>query len=202
MENCYSWTSNDDPMIQVRAQKEYSTNSDEIKMAAVQYINLETKDSEWELIDRFSSLSKLLRISIYIFRFLRRLVNKCSAKFTLKGMLQSFPLVEAEYITSEELYYAKLVWSQLTQMHYYKAEIDFLTKNKVLSQSHPWRNLNPSLVDGLIRVVGRLRNSLSYPPIPSLLGCSSNITTQFRFTEVRNSLLLVPEGCFGSSKVD
>ena len=65
MENCVSWTSNDDPMHKVRVQKESTTNSGEIKNEAVQYINLETKDSEWELINTFSNLSKQLHISIY-----------------------------------------------------------------------------------------------------------------------------------------
>ena len=73
-------------MAKVRVKQEPSASISE-KRNLLQCTNLEVKNSEWKLVDKFSSLSKLLRISIYIFRFLKRLVTKPSVNFEFNGIL-------------------------------------------------------------------------------------------------------------------
>lgn len=94
------------------------------------------------LVDRISSWSKLLRVVIYVCRFVR--------------------LLPVEYRMSASDYdFAELLVLRELQRLYFPTEISRLGEGKDCSPA--LRHLKPFLKDGLIRVGGRLRNSdLSY----------------------------------------
>lgn len=105
----------------------------------------------WDLVDRYSSLVKLLRVTTWCFRAAQRFRRRdhCTTHET--------PLTPAE------LDRARLFWVKLTQEAYFESEIRHLLKNSPLSRSSPLMRL-VSHVDnaGPLRVGGRIRNS-AYP---------------------------------------
>ncbi|GFX46599.1 integrase catalytic domain-containing protein [Trichonephila clavipes] len=92
--------------------------------------------------DKYSSLLKLLRITIYIFRF----VNVLRRKDVVKGPL-----------AAEELSNAEIFWVKVTQNNFYISEITCLKSNKTLQKDSKLLCVNPFLDgNGVLRVTGRL----------------------------------------------
>ena len=114
----------------------------------------------WSLIDRPSSFSKLIRITVYILKFIRSRLEGKSFIGKISPILREFPLPATLAIRGEEVRQAKLMWSRMAQLHHFAPEIDILRRGQELSRSHYLKSLNPEFKDGLIRVGGRLRNSL------------------------------------------
>lgn len=115
----------------------------------------------WDLVNRYSSLAKLSRISVYIFRFIRKILAKVSFQEKVASILLDFPLPSQEInIRPKELRQSKLVWSYLTQRSYFATERKILQEGRELPKSHAWKSLNPSLSGCLIRVGGRLRHAI------------------------------------------
>lgn len=115
--------------------------------------NLETRvaahflheERDFKLIDKFSSLTKLLRTSAYVFRF----INKCKRIYT--GPI-------SDQLTVEEINYSRIFWIKWTQKLHYPNEWENLHSGKVVSKKSTILNLSPFIGnDGLIRVGGRLR---------------------------------------------
>ncbi|XP_059062673.1 uncharacterized protein LOC131855416 [Achroia grisella] len=90
------------------------------------------------LANRFSSWSKLLRCVVYVCRFAKLLT----------------PL---KFITAADLDYAELVILRELQALYFHGEINNLQNGKFCSRS--LQRLKPFILEGIIRVGGRLRNS-------------------------------------------
>lgn len=101
----------------------------------------------WDLLTKYSSLSKLLRVTATckraITRF-RRLPTELSS----------------EHITPDELQQSCLFWVLYVQRHYFQHEQRVISNGGRLSKSSPLIKLTPFLDDtGIMRVGGRLQNA-------------------------------------------
>ncbi|XP_046735027.1 uncharacterized protein LOC124404737 [Diprion similis] len=124
------------------------------------------KEYQWDLIHRFSSLTKLLRITALCLNFTKK----------LSGNLNSSP---AALITSEEVENSRLFWVKATQAVYFPEELALLRRQGQLSPSNPLCKLTPFIdSDGVLRVGGRLDNAeLSYDvKHPAILPRSSRFS--------------------------
>lgn len=101
----------------------------------------------YDLIDRFSSLSRMRRVSAFILRFIY------NAKQLQKSHRKFGPLQPAE------LNAAQIKWIQLTQMHHFGREIKMLKQHTPIPNSSSIIRLTPFLHSGIIRVGGRLHQS-------------------------------------------
>ncbi|KMQ83680.1 hypothetical protein RF55_19360 [Lasius niger] len=101
----------------------------------------------WELVNRFSQLTQLLRITAWIIR--------ATARF--KG-LQCPPSLE---LTADEILKARTFWLKETQRTHFGRKLDSCSRKDALPRSHPLLKLSP-FVDskGILRVGGRLKNSI------------------------------------------
>ncbi|XP_055948251.1 uncharacterized protein LOC129981438 [Argiope bruennichi] len=103
------------------------------------------KDDPLIDISRFSSLNKLLRVTAYVLRFLGKLRGRSR---------QRGPLVAAEIIEAEEF------WVKQVQREHFDPEITRLNRGQqILASSRIW-SLASYLQDGLLRVKGRLEQSV------------------------------------------
>nr|CAI5842568.1 unnamed protein product [Callosobruchus analis] len=91
-----------------------------------------------EVAERTSSWSKLLRIVVYVYRFIKSLPHR-------------------KYITASDLDFAELRIICCLQRYYFKREISNLLSNKPCSNA--FQRLQPFLKDGIIHVGGRLKYS-------------------------------------------
>ncbi|XP_074033910.1 uncharacterized protein [Leptinotarsa decemlineata] len=91
-----------------------------------------------DLLERYSSWHKILRIIVWVLRFLKIIPNK-------------------KIISSKDLHIAELVLIKLVQIKHFDFEIQMLKSNR--SGSSRLIKLHPFLQDGLLRVGGRLANS-------------------------------------------
>ncbi|XP_011858701.1 PREDICTED: uncharacterized protein LOC105556228 [Vollenhovia emeryi] len=103
---------------------------------------------EWDLIDKFSSWLKLIRVTAYIQRF----ISRCRGVGTKNSAL-----------TSHEIQRAKVFWLQHVQSTLFSQELNALKNQCQISKKSALLSLHPFLdEDGLLRVGGRLKNA----PIP------------------------------------
>ena len=97
------------------------------------------------LPDKFSSFLKLLRVIVYCFRFYKK----------IKG------ISSGSYISADEYKRSLIYVVHLHQLKHFSSEINSLKKGLILSNKSSLLSLNPFLDDdGLIRVGGRIKNSL------------------------------------------
>ncbi|XP_044574134.1 uncharacterized protein LOC123258335 [Drosophila ananassae] len=104
-----------------------------------------------DYIDRFSDLSRALRVTVYVLRFLRR----CKVPST----------VLPTEISTAEIREAQECLHVLTQRQGYPKEYSCLLKKQQIPSSSPLKNLNPFLDHrGVLRASGRLvaSDTLSY----------------------------------------
>ncbi|XP_063994316.1 uncharacterized protein LOC135171617 [Diachasmimorpha longicaudata] len=99
----------------------------------------------WDLIDRFSSFNRLLRITAICSRFIAR--------------LRRVPNTSLHYpLTLSELEEARLLWIKLTQSAHLKDELRTISRGERFTRSHPLTKLTPFIDrQGVLRVGGRLR---------------------------------------------
>lgn len=110
------------------------------------------KDEQLSLINKFSNLNKLLRITAYVFRFIDKLKAKNRRGLTNNVSNQDITVIEQES--------ALKFWVQHTQMLFYGNEIQALVLGKQISNASSIVRLTPFLDDAsLLRVAGRLENS-------------------------------------------
>jgi len=125
-----------------------------------------TAKPEDNLVDRFSTLQRLIRVTATCIRF----AQLCKKK---KGTITSQPL------TMEELEHARKCIVKMEQLTAFRAEIQALRENRVIPSGSSLRQLNPLLdCDGALRVGGRLRHAeLPYnTKHPLLLPHNSRLT--------------------------
>ncbi|XP_068227698.1 uncharacterized protein [Palaemon carinicauda] len=97
-------------------------------------------------LDRYSKLSKVLRVTAYVLRFI---INCRNSNNKVAG-----PLI------TEEIDFAKLKLIYCIQREVFSAEIKVLLGKKAIPQWSILRNLDPFLDDkGLLRIRGRLESS-------------------------------------------
>ena len=97
--------------------------------------------------EKFSTLSRLLRVTAWIQRFIAVIFRR---------------QVAAASLTVEEVDDALLYWIHHIQLDYFSEEISVLTKGKPLPSTSPLLPLQPFLENCLLRVGGRLNRA----PIP------------------------------------
>lgn len=117
----------------------------------------------WDLLDRFSNVQKLLKVTAYILRFLIKLINK--ANLPRRCYLLSFnwfknvPISRTVELSTHELNRSRLTWVYLVQQTYYVSEFRLLKEKCAIPKNSKILKLDPFLHDNLIRVGGRLQNS-------------------------------------------
>ena len=97
--------------------------------------------------EKFSTLSRLLRVTAWIQRFVAVILRR---------------QVAAASLTVEEVDDALLYWIHHIQLDYFSEEISVLTKGKPLPSTSPLLPLQPFLENCLLRVGGRQNRA----PIP------------------------------------
>ncbi|XP_075163068.1 uncharacterized protein LOC142235694 [Haematobia irritans] len=112
--------------------------------------NLHVTSENADILDRFSSYGKALRVICYIFRFHRR----THANAVLEN---AFPSIN---ISQNEITFVKNRLIHLSQLHAFKDEYHALLQGNPISQKSPLSTLNP-FIDGnqILRVNGRLSQS-------------------------------------------
>ncbi|XP_070165608.1 uncharacterized protein [Polyergus mexicanus] len=101
----------------------------------------------WELLYRYSSLTRLLRITAHC--------QRCCA--ILKGIPQSSL---ATPLTPADLEVSRLYWIRSVQSAYFSSELTLISSGAHLSRSHPLAKFT-AFIDhsGILRVGGRLKHS-------------------------------------------
>ncbi|EFN65032.1 hypothetical protein EAG_00552, partial [Camponotus floridanus] len=101
----------------------------------------------WNLINRYSSLTRLLRVTCWCLRAIR--IFKKQSENSITGP-----------ITIQELEGAKLHWVKITQQSYFEDELSKISTGQSLPRSNSLLRLTPFLdPSGLLRVGGRLQSS-------------------------------------------
>ena len=139
----------------------------------------------WDLIDKYSTLEKLLRITSYCFRFISPLLRKIHAQrqhnVNFKRITYSRVIISTKtlHISADEMENSLSLWVYLTQKTYFQVEHSLLSAGKGLNSSNSMANLNPIVVEHLIRVGGRLKHQVSNEDAkhPMILPHSSPLTT-------------------------
>lgn len=102
----------------------------------------------WDLIESFSSISQLQRVTAYIKRFIQN--SRCVRSHRTYGPLK---------VT--ELDAALQFWVTTTQLHNFSSDIQQLKKGHMIKTSSKLIRLTPFLAgDGTLRVGGRLHNAM------------------------------------------
>lgn len=105
---------------------------------------------EHSLLNKISNLAKLLRVTAYVQRFIRNIKRNLSKEIGIPRLT-----ILCEYRQ------ALLFWIAHTQRLFYTKEIDAVLSNKPVERSSSLAKLTPTLIgDGLLRMTGRLENSL------------------------------------------
>lgn len=106
-----------------------------------------SKDIKWDLLHKYSSLTRLLRITAICWRFINRLQKK------------NFEI--APYITPAELQKSQDFWIKQTQLRCFSQDYEAIKRGTLLPKAHPLTRLTPFVDDkGILRVGGRLQQSL------------------------------------------
>ncbi|KMQ86362.1 gag-pol protein [Lasius niger] len=104
----------------------------------------------WNLIDRFSSLDRLLRITAWILRSV--------------AIFKGADHYSSRALHPEELIQARTFWIKDTQRAYFNRELEICSTKTSLPRTHPLLKLAPFVdSEGVLRVGGRLKNSLLDP---------------------------------------
>lgn len=110
-----------------------------------QQVNIISKPSkELEFLLRYSKLTRLLRATAHLFRFVQYLRNKQSVNKS-KG-----------FITPDELVKAKISWIKYIQKGSFQQEIQKLSQQTSVEKQSPLYRLNPQLENGSLIIRGRL----------------------------------------------
>ncbi|XP_059225279.1 uncharacterized protein LOC131997762 [Stomoxys calcitrans] len=108
----------------------------------------QTLTKQEDILERFSSYSRALRVLAHMFRFIRR----CRK--------QVYFTSSSELITSEEISFVKYRAVMIAQRAYFPAEYNCLTSDLPINTKSRLLTLNPFLdKGGLLRVNGRLSNA-------------------------------------------
>lgn len=104
---------------------------------------------EWELLHRYSSWTRLVRITAYVRRFVENLKKRISS-LPKKGL----PIEVSELREAAEF------WFRLTQQTHFPKEWNEVTNDRPVSRSSSLRAFHPMMgTDSLLRLGGRLKNA-------------------------------------------
>ncbi|XP_075150612.1 uncharacterized protein LOC142224708 [Haematobia irritans] len=135
-----------------------------------------------DILERFSSYTKALRVLSYVFRFYnstrRRIVIDIA--YTTTNIAQS------------EIVFVKKRLINLAQRHYFRNEYDAIVQNNIIPKDSPITTLNPFIdQENIIRVNGRLaHSSLPYSErhpiiIPDCLLMCRMVQTEFYISRLK-----------------
>ncbi|XP_076246260.1 uncharacterized protein LOC143186468 [Calliopsis andreniformis] len=126
----------------------------EAKIATVHLVSSQTSvTDDFDLLSRYSSCPKLLRVTAYCLRFIEKLRDKIRSGSILIGQ-------GSNPITALELLKAERVLVGNVQRVQFARELESLAKNKSAGLQSRITSLSPFVdEDGLIRVGGRLKNA-------------------------------------------
>lgn len=111
----------------------------------IQTLTLHTEEQDNPLLERYTSLDRLLRITAI-----------CLRSKKIYRTLRNGPGISTAEITN-----AKRVWIRHEQMKYYSTEINLIQQGRALPMKSSILSLNPMLDEyGLLRVQGRLKHAL------------------------------------------
>ncbi|XP_065356502.1 uncharacterized protein LOC135950906 [Calliphora vicina] len=115
---------------------------------------LQTSINETDILNRFSSYHKALRVLSYVFRFYHNSITKFRSQFTHTQ----------KCLTQKEVNFVKLRLIALAQKSHYQAEFKDISNSLPISNRSSLKSLNPILdTDNILRANGRLVNaSLPY----------------------------------------
>ena len=109
------------------------------------------KQPQWDLLTRYSCLTRLLRITAICRRVISRM-----RRVALSSLYN--PLTPAEIES------ARLFWVGVVQLTHFSGELKILSQNHVLPRSNSLARLTPYLdASNLLRIGGRLKNALLDP---------------------------------------
>ena len=123
----------------------------------------------WSLINKYSSLDKLLPMASYCFPFINRICLKLvrtkssSSGVSFLFVCQSLLCHDSpslKEISASEIANSKLCLIYLIQTAYFKSELQQLAITGKLSSKSPLLSLNPAIQNHLLRIGGRLVHSL------------------------------------------
>ena len=121
----------------------------------------------WSPINKYSTLNKVLRVTSYCLRFIIRIsINlRSNRNREYKVLNLSFFNTSINYtyvsISSTEIAEAEFLCCYLVQRPLFENEYSLIMADKRLSNKNPLAALNPVIQNHLIRVGGRLVNSLA-----------------------------------------
>jgi len=134
-----SWLSKPPSSWPISPLKQYDVQ-DELRPVKSQVLLASTSS---DILDRFSSLSKLIRVTSYITRF-------------KQGCLK-IPRSESTMLSTAELRDSLMTWIKVVQQSNFQ---DIIASIQSKSTSHPLSSLNPFIdQNGILRVGGRLSNA-------------------------------------------
>ena len=120
----------------------------------------------WNLVDKYSSLQKLLRITAYVLRFIDKIYTKSKIKLKQKSCLLNNLWFKVKYyrgfselVSVPELVRARLTWIYLVQNSYFSTDINLLKNNQKLDDLN-LRRLDPFFDQNLLRLGGRIHFAL------------------------------------------
>lgn len=125
-------------------------------------LSVTTKNGEELLVSRRSELSSLLRVTAYVFRFIRAcreaVQNRDARVPPLYDQIRSIQLISA--VSNIERNVALKYWIKHAQETFFHNELQLLREGKPLSQGNKLIKLRPFVAeDGFVRVGGRLANA-------------------------------------------
>ncbi|KAB0798698.1 hypothetical protein PPYR_09691 [Photinus pyralis] len=113
----------------------------------------------WDLIQRYSQLTKLSSVTAWILRFVTNAAERKSIKLSSRGAHDI--VSHSRNVSPLELENAKQFWIHQVQKQYFQREIDRLPHDPLCNIKGPLARLTPFIDDhGLLRVGGRLKHSL------------------------------------------
>lgn len=128
-------------------------------------------EPQFEIFDKFSSLTKLIRVTAFCLRF----IKNCKQKSTTIKERE----IQIQPLSVNELEQSRLTLVRLVQQHFFVRDISDLNASGSVNKNSPIRKLNPFIDNsGIVRVGGRLgRAALPYAvKYPILLPSRHNFT--------------------------
>ncbi|XP_029172429.1 uncharacterized protein LOC114941586 [Nylanderia fulva] len=123
------------------------------------HVHIAQTPNEWELMTRFSSWTKLLRVTAYIRRFTQRLRYRRSQPLASPNAPVNITKLSLS-LAPDEIDSARKFWLKSIQQQLFSTELLRLKDGKSVQKGSKLASLNPFLDnDDLIRVGGRLRHS-------------------------------------------
>ncbi|XP_029673836.1 uncharacterized protein LOC115241976 [Formica exsecta] len=115
----------------------------------------------WNLVSRYSSWPKLIRVTAYLIKFISSCDRNRSSSFSL--LWSHYPASRSIALSASDSNTARIFWIKKIQADVFPTKIHELSKNQSLSSRSSLLSLRPFLDrDGILRVGGRLNKA----PLP------------------------------------